>query len=154
MNAHLPGAPGTPDMQSLLQMIVATYEHLSPDLLADLETLYAPDVYFEDPAHAIQGHQNLMRYFRTLFSNVEQCQFRFHETSLIGEDLFLTWTMQVRHRRLRSGQTIRVEGASYLKTRHGRIYHHRDYFDLGAMVYENVPVLGAIVRALKHRLGA
>jgi hypothetical protein len=31
---------------------------------------------------------------------------------------------------------------------------HRDYFDLGAMLYEQLPLLGAVVRTLKGRLGA
>ena len=43
--------------------------------------------------------------------------------------------------------------ASYLKTRNGKIYYHRDYFDMGAMVYEQLPLLGRIVRKIKQRLG-
>ena len=49
-----------------------------------------------------------------------------------------------------SGEVIRVEGASFLKVRNNRIYYHRDYFDLGAFVYENVPMLGSIIKRIKQ----
>ena len=65
----------------------------------------------------------------------------------------MAWTMFLRHPKLRSGETIRVEGASYLKTRNGRIYYHRDYFDMGAMLYEHLPLLGRVVNTIKHKLG-
>ena len=53
----------------------------------------------------------------------------------------MTWTMFLNHPKLR-GETVRVEGASYLRTRNGKVYYHRDYFDLGAMLYEN-PATGS-----------
>jgi hypothetical protein len=34
-----------------------------------------------------------------------------------------------------------------------RITHQRDHFDAGALVYEHVPLLGALVRLVKRRLG-
>jgi len=51
-----------------------------------------------------------------------------------------------------AGETIRIEGASYLKTRNGKIYYHRDYFDMGAMLYEHLPVMGRVIHHLKERL--
>ena len=57
------------------------------------------------------------------------------------------------HPSLRAGDTIRVEGASYLRTHNGKIYYHRDYFDMGAMLYEHLPLLGRIVQRIKKRLG-
>jgi len=34
----------------------------------------------------------------------------------------------------------------------GRVNDHRDYFDMGEFIYERVPVLGRIIRAIKNRL--
>ena len=142
-----------PDIQTLLARVMEAFEHLGPDNLDAVQGLYAEDIYFEDPAHGIQGLAALMSYFKVLFANVERCQFRFHQAVPMGDDLFMSWTMLVQHRKLRGGELIRVEGVSYLKTRNGKVYYHRDYFDMGAMVYENVPLLGSIVRAIKQRLG-
>ncbi|HAT57510.1 MAG TPA: transcriptional regulator, partial [Gammaproteobacteria bacterium] len=71
-----------------------------------------------------------------LYSKVDSCNFKFHQTLDTGGEIFLAWTMILRQRG-QSGEVIRVEGASFLKVRNNRIYYHRDYFDLGAFVYEN-----------------
>ena len=60
--------------------------------------------------------------------------------------------MMVKHKRIKRGEIIRVEGASYLKTRGEKVFYHRDYFDLGTIVYENIPVVGAIIRLLRFKL--
>lgn len=140
----------------LADRVKATYSDLNKGSLqdlGDLESLYATDVSFEDPAHAIQGRRELMRYFENLFAKLNSCQFRFHRTVVSDTDLFLSWTMTFSHPRLNSGKQIRVEGASYLRTRNGLIYYHRDYFDLGSMLYENLPVLGRLISRLKSGLG-
>ncbi len=121
--------------------------------LNELESLYAADVCFEDPAHVLQGRTALMNYFGSLLQGLDNCQFRFHRTVVNGTDLFLSWTMTFTHPRLNGGKFVRVEGASYLRTRHGRIYYHRDYFDLGAMLYENLPLLGRLIKRIKGSLG-
>jgi len=65
----------------------------------------------------------------------------------------MAWTMFLEHPRLNDGEVIRVEGASYLKTRNGKIYYHRDYFDLGALIYEQIPFLGKFITRIKQRMG-
>ena len=123
------------------------------DALAAVESLYSEDICFEDPSHAVQGRTELMDYFHKMFSGLGKCDFRFHRTISNDTEIFLSWTMIFSHSRLRNGETLRVEGASYLKTRNGRIYYHRDYFDMGAMLYEHLPLIGRILRRLKQGLG-
>ena len=50
--------------------------------------------------------------------------------------------------------SVRVEGATRLQfDAWGKVCLHRDYFDLGAMLYEQLPLLGPVVRVIKGRLG-
>ena len=133
--------------------VQSAYQSLGTIELAALETLYTEDVHFEDPAHALQGRKALLDYFASLFKNLDSCSFKFHQTLICDADIFMSWTMFISHPKLRNGETIRVEGGSFLKTRYGRIFYHRDYFDLGAMLYENLPALGVIVRKIKQGLG-
>lgn len=137
----------------LAERVKRAYQTLGKDNLAEVEMLYAEDVCFEDPTHGVQGREALLAYFARTFANLKGCHFMFHQTVTNGTDIFLSWTMFLRHPRLRHGETIRVEGASYLKTRNGKIYYHRDYFDMGAMVYEHLPLLGRIIQRIKQRLG-
>lgn len=136
----------------LIDRLISVFTQLDRNTLTGLSELYAADVYFEDPAHGIQGKELLMRYFAGLFINVEWCRFKFHQLIPTGNDIILTWSMQVKHRRLNGGKPILVEGISCLKTREGKIYYQRDYFDMGAMVYEHVPLLGSVIRSIKQGL--
>lgn len=149
----LTSASELPNAEYIAGRVKSAYQSLGTDALAELEILYTEDVHFEDPAHALQGRKPLMLYFASLFSNLESCSFKFHQTLMSDTDIFMSWTMFIEHPKLRNGAKIRVEGGSLLKTRNGQIYYHRDYFDMGAMLYENLPVLGLVVRKIKQRLG-
>lgn len=140
------------DSKDLAGMVMNTFADLTLSKLEQLPEIYAEDVCFEDPIHGIQGLDALQRYFETLMRNVEQCRFKFHRSVISNDGIFLSWTMMVRHKALNRGQVTRVEGSSYLKYRDGKVYYHRDYFDLGAMVYEHVPLIGPVIRYIRGRL--
>jgi hypothetical protein len=63
----------------------------------------------------------------------------------------------VQHPKLNGGKTITVNGISHLlyqmdNESSAKIFLHRDFFDLGQLLYENIPVIGAINRQLKKGL--
>ena len=140
-------------VEHLAKRVMSAYQTCGRDNLDNVDSLYTADVYFEDPSHAMQGKEALLDYFANVFANLEDCSFKFHQTISNSTDIFMSWTMFVNHPKLKSGETIRVEGASYLKTRNGKIYYQRDYFDMGAMVYEHLPLIGRILNNVKQRLG-
>ncbi len=47
---------------------------------------------------------------------------------------------------------VEGEGVSVMELKSNRIVFQRDYYDLGEMVYERVPLLGRLVRKLRERL--
>ena len=153
LNPVLKSASNLSSAEYTADRVRAAYKVLGTDDLGALESLYTEDVHFEDPAHALQGRNALMAYFKSMFKNLESCSFKFHQTIESDTDIFMSWTMFISHPKLRKGATIRVEGGSHLKTRHGKIFYHRDYFDMGAMLYENLPFFGFVVRKIKERLG-
>ena len=66
---------------------------------------------------------------------------------------FLTWNFSFRRHAQRA--TLTIHGASHLRfDTEGRVTLHRDYWDAAHQVYERVPLLGAVLRALRRRLGA
>jgi len=138
----------------LADALKRAYCSLATGNTAELAPLYSEDIYFEDPSHGIQGKAALIERFQHLYSKVDSCNFKFHQTLDTGGEIFLAWTMILRQRGPKSGEVTRVEGASFLKVRNNRIYYHRDYFDLGAFVYENVPMLGSIIKRIKQRLAS
>lgn len=136
----------------VIHQFVEVYSQLSKDHLSVLESLYHPEVIFEDPAHQVIGWDNLHAYFTRLFSTVRECRFVIRDSLTDGQTAYVQWEMIFSHPRLAGGRSRTVHGCSRLEIQENQIIRHRDYFDMGEMLYEGVPVLGAAVRHIKARL--
>ena len=108
---------------------------------------------FEDPAHRIEGLENLYAYFQSLYTNVNHCHFEIKNTSSMDSHAFVRWQMHLSHPKLSGGMTQTTQGCSYLEFEQGKVSLHRDYFDMGEMLYEGLPVLGKVIRLIKKQLG-
>jgi hypothetical protein len=125
---------------------------LDKDHLGLVAELYAPGIHFEDPIHEVKGLPALEQYFARLYEGVTSCRFEFHSAIESGDQAMLTWTMALVHGRFRAGELVRVPGASWIRHDGSKVTFHRDYFDVGALIYERIPVLGAAIRGIKKRL--
>ncbi|HDX8345462.1 TPA: nuclear transport factor 2 family protein [Aeromonas dhakensis] len=142
-------------MDESLARFVALYQQLNRDELHRLPEVYANEVVFTDPAHCIEGLAALTDYFAALYQRLAYCRFVITSQLQQGRQAWLGWTMTFSHPRLRGGAPVTVEGATRLEfDEAGKVCQHRDYFDLGAMLYEQLPLLGSVVRTIKGRLGA
>ena len=142
-------------MDESLARFVALYQQLSSAELHRLPEVYGKEVIFIDPAHRIEGLAALTDYFAVLYRRLAYCRFDITSQLLQGRQAWLGWTMTFSHPRLRGGAPVTVEGATRLEfDEAGKVCQHRDYFDLGAMLYEQLPLLGPVVRTIKRRLGA
>lgn len=130
------------------------YQNLNKDNLHTLKDVYRDDIEFIDPAHRITGIDHLTDYFSALYKNVDTVQFTFSDPLMAEGSGYVRWEMNFSHKRLAGGRPISVPGATYLQfDENGMVYHHRDFFDLGAMIYEQVPLLGRVVTMIKRGLG-
>lgn len=136
-----------------VQTVAQFYAQLNKHNLHTLQDIYHDDIVFEDAAHRIEGYSSLAEYFDSLYRNVERCDFAIHEQHQSGQNAFLTWTMHLQHPKLAGGRVVHVSGMSHLKFQDAKVIYHRDYFDLGEMLYEQLPLLGSVIRTIKRRLG-
>jgi hypothetical protein len=137
-----------------MENFLTTYKLLNAGNLELLDTIYSDHIRFVDPAHEIVGLARLKEYFAGLYANVTSIEFDFVREIRLGDEGYVQWRMTFSHRRLKGGRPINVEGASYVQFDiTNKVYFHRDYFDLGAMLYEQLPVVGPVVAALKRRIG-
>ncbi|GAB5993073.1 nuclear transport factor 2 family protein [Aeromonas enteropelogenes] len=142
-------------MDEPLARFVALYQQLDRQQLHRLSEVYADEVIFIDPAHRIEGLAALSDYFAALYQRLAYCRFVITSQQQQERQAWLGWTMTFSHPRLRGGKPVTVEGATRLEfDEQGKVCLHRDYFDLGAMLYEQLPLLGSLVRTIKGRLGA
>jgi len=138
-----------------MDKFISVYHALTEENVESIREIYSSDVHFIDPAHEIRGIEPLLDYFRNLYANVIDIGFDCHHPITDGSDAYLQWNMRLSHPRIRGGSEIVLPGSSFLRFNDdSRVYHHRDYFDLGAMLYEHLPVLGPGVRYIKKRLGS
>lgn len=137
-----------------LESFLRVYEKLDAENLYLLDNIYSADVSFIDPAHKIEGLVALKEYFSELYQNVSSINFSFSHHQQQENDAYIQWQMTLRHPRLNRNQEIIVPGISYLHyDQAGKVSLHRDYFDLGTMLYEQLPLLGSIIKTVKRRLG-
>jgi limonene-1,2-epoxide hydrolase len=134
-----------------LTNFINVYHELSTDNLHLLNTIYHEKVDFIDPIHEIHGFNALSNYFDGLYQNVSYCQFNVHHVVETELEAAIYWTMTYQHRQLKGGEKITVTGSSHLKEFEGKIIYHRDYIDLGEMLYENIPLLGRLITWIKKR---
>ena len=129
----------------------AFFESISPASLARIDEVYAADAYFKDPFNEVRGVEAVRRIFEHMFEQVERPRFVVREVVAAGDGAFLTWDFAFRARRLGEGEQV-IHGASHLRFgADGRVSYHRDYWDAAEELYEKIPFLGGLMRAVKRR---
>jgi len=116
-----------------------------------IDEIYSSDVEFIDPAHNIHGIAALINYFNGMMCNLTYCHFDIREVHELEGSATLCWTMTIAHPKLKGGKKIAVDGMTLLRFDQ-KVNFHRDYFDLGAMLYEHIPLLGGAIKFLKRGL--
>lgn len=139
---------------TLIEQFERFYTDLTHASLAELDALYAPDIVFVDPVTQHKGLPALRTYFENLLENCSTCTFDIFERISLPEQATITWQLNYQHPKLKGGQRIEVAGISVIKIQGQKISFQQDYYDLGAMLYEHVPVLGGLIRSLRKRLAA
>lgn len=137
-----------------LDSLINLYQKLDAGSLDLLKSVYSSEVRFTDPVHEIIGLAELEKYFASMYADVTELHFTFEKPLIAGNRGSIQWTMSYQHPRLGGGRPIFTAGTTYVEfDGSGLIVLHRDYFDLGQMVYEQLPLLGPIVKLIRKRMG-
>lgn len=160
MRAASPPGTGTDDAGAgpaagaALDRVIAFYATLSPDTLAGIDRLYAPDAGFKDPFNEVRGTAAITAVFLHMFATTQDPRFEVLDAAGDHRQGFLTWDF--RFRSLGPGaRDWRIHGATRLAfAPDGRIVLHRDYWDPAEEIYQHLPVLGPLMRWLRARLTA
>ena len=134
----------------LLENFCSIYPKLNKNNLALLKEIYSDNVVFTDPMHEVQGIDALSAYFEHLYQNMDHCHFHILQVIAQEGQACIVWRMEYAHQKIKKGQTIVVDGTSHLQFSE-KIDSHRDYLDLGQMLYEHLPLIGAVIKTIKKR---
>lgn len=138
-------------MSEVIDSLKGLYEKFDSVDLRELDKIYDASVVFRDPLHEIGGLQGMKDYFSNLSQAIDYCRFSFGDELIADSKAYLSWKMYFRHRQLNQSNEIVLRGVSHLEFG-DKIVYHEDFYDMGAMVYEHVPVFGRAVAWLKRRI--
>jgi hypothetical protein len=133
-------------------MIRWAFNTLDIDHMDLLEDFYHADAHFVDPVVDVKGLSKIRAHYEHQYKAVADISFNVVTEHISGDTHTLEWEMHLRTKRLNKGQAFVVPGSSILTFKGDKVSYHRDYFDLGDMVYERIPVLRFITKKLKKRL--
>lgn len=151
---HGPSA-GSVEEHAALDRFAAFFAGFSPDRVERLlDETYAPDVYFDDTLKTVRGCEALGHYLRDSAQAVEDCRVEVQGATRDAHGEYLVrWKMMLRFRKLRRGVDTWSIGISHLRfDAQGRIAYQQDYWNAADGLFQHVPLLGWMIRALKRRL--
>ncbi|MFC3914385.1 nuclear transport factor 2 family protein [Pseudaeromonas sharmana] len=137
--------------EAVIRLLIL-FPQLDKHHLGFLREIYSPDIAFSDPAHHISGLPELERYFEHLYANLRQAQIQINSVQEHDGEAWLTWSMTLCHSRLNGSRPFSFDGVTHLRFS-DQVYWHRDYFDMGAMLYERLPLLGPLIGWIKRGVG-
>ena len=132
--------------------LVAYFENLSPESMAQLGQHYTAQARFKDPFNDVSGLSEIARIFEHMFVALIRPRFVVTQQVSQGAQCFLTWEFRFQFRNYRVGQEQVILGASHLVfDAQGLVTLHRDYWDAAEELYEKLPLVGSLMRWLKRR---
>jgi len=130
------------------------FNNFNKDSVHLLDKFYHPNVKFKDPLSNLNSLEELKKYYLKLYENVTEIKFIIPKITSNGDEYFVPWTMVVKTKKLAKDKPINLEGVSHIKfdPATNLAIFHQDHFDMGAMVYEHLPVIGWLVKKVKHKM--
>jgi steroid Delta-isomerase len=141
-----------PPSDARVARLVAWYEGLSEHRLGEIDDLYRADAAFKDPFNDVSGTPAIRRVFEHMFASLQGPRFTVVDAVCEGDACLLVWNFDFRRE---GGAAMRIHGASHITfADDGRVARHRDYWDAAEELYEKLPLIGSLMRALRRRLQA
>ena len=130
------------------------FQKLDKNSMSLVSEFYSTDAEFIDPIGKMKGAAALKKYYEGLYENAEEIRFDFSNVYESGNTVVGIWSMTLKTKKLNGGEPYTVDGNSVVTfdPATGKAIYHRDYFDMGAFVYEKVPVVGFVIRKLRENL--
>lgn len=150
----LPFARGSQQESDALARFGRFFGDFSPEKVARLlDATYAPGVWFNDTLKTWRNREELRTYLKHSAAAVHDCRVQIlDEVGTEAGDYYLRWTMVIRFRRFKPSEETRSIGMTHLRfDSQGLVRLHQDYWDSSAGVFEHIPLLGALLRAIKRR---
>ncbi|GAB3249356.1 nuclear transport factor 2 family protein [Chitinimonas naiadis] len=132
-------------------LLIAWFESLTPDSLENIDSVYSADIRFKDPFNDLQGLTAVKRLYAHMFATLLSPRFTVVDRVVQWPAMFLVWRFDFTVR----GRAMCIQGGSHLIMNDtGRICVHRDYWDAAEELYEQLPLLGGLLKLIKRKFAS
>lgn len=141
-------------MSNYSEILTTFFNSLNKNSMQIVSEFYSENAVFFDPVVSLKGTKEIEGYYKGLYQGVEEIKFEFSEIVEADTWVAAPWIMHLRAAKLNSGKLVSINGISHVRfdKDSSKAIYHRDYFDMGAFIYEYVPVLGSVIRFVKSKL--
>ena len=143
--------PGSAEEKSGIENFKEYDKVFAEDVIRrDTKKLYARDAFFKDGYKEVKGVDAIETYFIATTKAVVSCTFDITDVSVHEGNYYFRWVMKLTIKRDKDNPMEQI-GMSHIRFGpDGKVVFHADYWDT-SIVFERVPVLGAIIRWAKEQ---
>ena len=118
-------------------------------------TVYAPGSYLNDTLVGIDGPGNIEAYFAHTVERSRLLKVEFLERAPVATDWYARWRMTVIADGLNGGNPVVTYGVTQFRfDAEGRVLIHKDFWDSGSGLYEQLPGLGRVIGRVRATVEA
>ena len=135
------------------ERIYKVFNELNANTMDILDNFYDENLVFIDPVGKLKGLEAMKAYYANMYQNVQEIRFDFTNEVVNGDTHVVIWVMYLKAEGLKGGDEVVLEGNSHIvfSEASNKVIFHRDYFDMGAFIYEHIPILGTIIKKIRQR---
>lgn len=137
-----------------INRFVKFFETLDRNRLSEIRNIYSINARFIDPFNDVKGVEAIENVFQDMYKRCRAVEFTVDESVVQGETAYVRWRFGYSTKIPPNDEKL-IEGVSRLVFEdNGLVREHTDYWDAARQIYEPLPVIGAILRYLRKRIGA
>jgi len=143
--------PGSPAESRAFANVQRYFTGMTAESVRELTSVvYAPEGYLNDTLVGIDGAARIEAYFSHTMERARLLNVEFLDRAPAGTDWYVRWRMTVAADGLNGGEEVVTYGVTQFRfDGDGRVLIHKDFWDSGTGLYEQLPVIGGAVRRVR-----
>lgn len=140
-------APGSAEEARVFTQLQQYFSGMTAaSVRAQTASVYAPEAYLNDTLAGIEGADRIEAYFTHTLQSARSLKVEFLDRAPVGTDWYVRWRMSVAADGLNGGEEVLTYGVTQFRfDPQGRVLIHKDFWDSGTGLFEQLPVLGRVI---------
>ena len=133
-------------MKSITKEYTKSFEQLKQSTICNLVDCLHEDFVFIDPFNKIKGKESFRKFLNKMFVKIKNPKFKILNVLEEKNLTLIKWNFEYEG----SKKKLNFDGISEIIIKKNLIYKHIDYWDSGANVYSNLPIIGSIFKKIHN----